>query len=156
MTDTIEQPFFVEDIEYKGQEFSLIGGRYLGITRLWKTLVPANGRYNSAYFHTRVELSETEPDGDTAVGDREATIVGPTECINDSSETWFSVDVDEVDMNLEHTRPREKVPDWIADEGDTGYITIELTYDEELTMDEKSCSPERIEELRERYREMGY
>lgn len=155
MSDTTWELMRVDDEEGREPVVHLSARRYYGLVKFHGSLIPLDGRHSRAYFRTRIELSEAPLDGKTAVDDTEATIVGEFECNSLNSESWVRIETDRVDWTGEHTRPRDEVPEWITDEGDQGYVRINLTYDEGLTSDEAGWQSEAMKRKRERFREEG-
>jgi len=145
MADTFDVEFYVDDIEAQGDsyQFSSTGDteRWIGLSRVPVELVPHEARFAHAWVRASIELSEEPFDGATAIGDEEATVVAPLERQSSSAEVGLAIQTERGDSNGSLTLDPLDVPEWMPEEGDTGYIRLVLTYDHDRTLDEQSFSP---------------
>lgn len=120
------------------------------------TCLPYDGRHEKAWI--TVDISVTR-DPDHAVTD-----VGPTRSIVEF-ETEFEPfrDIDVYNASCQgaigheysFTIESEVLPSWIVGEDEiTGYVTVDVTYDEEVTKEEQGLTDGDITQRREDFREL--
>ena len=113
--------------------------KYLGISRFDGSCLPDEGKTGGKY-DLQVKLTPQIGEPDVSVEENTVTISKPFECIALKEETWLEVRHDG-ELLFQFTLRREKVPEWISAKGDTGFIHMQLTYDEKRTIESSSDSP---------------
>ncbi|MFC7196250.1 hypothetical protein ACFQL4_19160 [Halosimplex aquaticum] len=142
---------YVDDIEGELPVAHLVSDSHMGFSALNARLLPTNGRFGLAYFHARIELSQTSFQDETEVTDDFTRVVGPVTCTSTNEESWFKIETNRLDWTGEHTRNRSDLPEWITEEGDEGYIEVELSFDPDLTVEETAFSHEDLVWKQEEY-----
>lgn len=103
--------------------------------------LPTNGRYGRAWYQIGIEFHPERPSPVRNVGEDVSTVAfsaapSPSESEVSGLEFMLTELGHEYDYDNLSVFP-ERLPDWYV-EGDSCYVTVELTYDHELTVTEQS------------------